>query len=395
MSNITLPNTIFHTAIVGAGASGLFCAGSFSAPKIVLEANQSPARKVAVSGGGKCNFSNQLVSAAHYDSQNKHFCKNALAAFKPTDFTDLLDQAHIPWEERTHGRLFAKKADDIVRFLLQRAKKLHTTLGTGIQVLDIRKKQDLFTLSTSAGVIQARNVVLATGGLSFPSLGASPFGWQLARRLGLNIVEPRPALCGLTWPKELRDRFASLAGSSLPVIIRQGKHSFEDALLFTHEGISGPAVLQLSLFWQPDIPVEINFLPNQSVADIFQQHKNSSKTFVGVMNNFLPGKIARTLLAGCDAPLSNATRAQLQQAAHVLNHFQFTPASTSGYTKAEVTAGGIDTRELVPATLECRRIPGLFIIGELVDVTGNLGGFNLHWAWASAWLAAQALKKRD
>lgn len=385
---------LFHTAIVGAGASGLFCAGSFNASKIVLDTNTTPARKVAVSGGGKCNFSNRLVRPTDYLSQNKHFCKNALAAFQPSHFTALLDKAHIPWEERPHGRLFAKRATDIVHFLVQRAKMQNTQLALGVQVLDLRPEKGLFTLSTSAGTVQAQNVVLATGGLSFPTLGASAFGWRVARRLGVDALEPRPALCGLTWPKELRQHLSVLAGNSLPVSIRQGKYRFADDLLFTHMGISGPAVLQLSLFWQPDAPIEIDFLPGQQTAGILSQHKNTSKCISGIMGEFLPGKIARVLLAGQDVPLANATRSQLQQAAQTLHHFQFHAAGTSGYTKAEVTAGGINTRELNPSSLECRRIPGLFVIGELADVTGNLGGFNLHWAWASAFIAAQALQQR-
>lgn len=387
------PKDLFHTAIVGAGASGLFCAGSFSASKIILEANSSPARKVAVSGGGKCNFTNTTIAAANYISQNKHFCKNALAAFKPADFTSLLDQNHIPWQERSHGRLFARQATDIVRFLIRRARAQSTELALDTRVLDIQKEKELFVLSTSAGPVRAKHVVLATGGLSFPALGTGAFGLQIARRLGLNVVEPRPALCGLMWPKEMREHFATLAGNSLPVVIRQGKHVFEDDLLFTHEGISGPAVLQLSLFWCKDSAVEINFLPGQEVTDILYQNKNSSKTFSSVMKDFLPGKIARVLLAPCDSPLANASREQILKASHLLHHFQFNAAGTFGYTKAEVTAGGVDTRELNPSTLECRRIPGLFVIGELADVTGNLGGFNLHWAWASAWAAAQALQQ--
>ena len=384
----------FHTAIIGAGASGLFCAGSFNAPKIVLDANSQPARKVAVSGGGQCNFSNRFVSAANYDSQHKHFCKSALSAFLPDDFIALLEQAHIPWEERTHGRLFAKNAADIVRFLVRRAKQNSTQLALGVRVLALRKENDFFILTTSTGNIRAKNVVLATGGLSFPSLGATSFGLQTARQFGLNVIEPRPALCGLLWPQELRARFSGLAGNSLPVTISQGKHRFTDDLLFTHAGISGPAVLQLSLYWQAQAPVQLDFLPGKSALEILREHKNTPQTISAVFARLLPGKTARTLLTPCDGPLAQATREQLQEAARILQQFQFQSPATAGYTKADVTAGGVDTRELAAATLEVRRVPGLFIIGELTDVTGNLGGFNLHWAWAGAWAAAQALRKR-
>lgn len=384
----------FHTAIIGGGASGLFCAGSFQAAKIVLEANSVPARKVAVSGGGKCNFSNRFVSAADYVCQQKHFCKNALAAFKPTDFISLLDTAHIPWEERAHGQLFAYRAQDIVDFLVHRAKTHHTTLALGTRVLSLSPHPVGFTLLTSQGTIHAKHVVLATGGLSFPSLGANSFGIQTARQLGLQQVEQRPVLCGLTFPKELRAAFALLAGNSLPVRIRQGKHLFEGPLLFTHEGISGPAVLRLSLVWNENTPIEIDFLPQTSVSTVLAQHKNSTRSLASVLSEFLPPKLVRHLLKQPDTCLANASRAQMQAAHQAIHHFQVIPTGTSGYTKAEATAGGVDTREVNPSTLEVRKIPGLFITGELLDVTGSLGGFNLHWAWASAYAAAQALRAR-
>ena len=227
----------YHTAIIGAGASGLFCAGSFEASKIVLEANDKPALKVSVSGGGKCNFSNRFVSAANYESQNKHFCKSALAAFTPNDFTALLDQAHIPWHARENGQLFATNAADIVRFLVQRAKSHHTVLSLGTRVLNIQLQPDGFVITTSKGLVHAGHLVLASGGISWPKLGGNTFGLKMARQLGLPVVEQRPVLCGLTFPKPLRLIYAPLAGSSTPVIIRQGKRSFEGDLLFTHEGI--------------------------------------------------------------------------------------------------------------------------------------------------------------
>ncbi|MBR4591827.1 MAG: NAD(P)/FAD-dependent oxidoreductase, partial [Elusimicrobiaceae bacterium] len=211
-----LQSGIFHTAIIGAGASGLFCAGSFKAHKIVLEANHAPACKVAVSGGGKCNFSNRFISAANYESQNKHFCKSALAAFTPKHFTDLLDARNIPWEERSQGRLFAKNAKDIVRFLVKRARENNTYLALDTRVLEIKKQNGEFILSTSAGIVRAQHVVLASGGLSFPALGGNSFGIKIARQFGLNIQPQRPVLCGLSFPKDLRAHFALLAGNSLP-----------------------------------------------------------------------------------------------------------------------------------------------------------------------------------
>ncbi len=383
----------FHTAIIGGGASGLFCAGSFDAPKIVLDANDKPAQKVAVSGGGKCNFSNRFVSAKFYVSQQKHFCKNALAAFKPTDFLHLLDENHIPWQERENGQFFGRNAADIVRFLVRRAKAHHTTLALGTRVLDVQQDTDGFLLATSAGPIHARNIVLACGGLSYPALGGSSFGVKIARKFGLTIVEQRAVLCGFTFPKPLRPLCQTLAGSSTPAVVRLGKHTFEGPVLFTHEGVSGPAVLNASLYWTENTPVEIDFLPGQNAAETLRAHKNSTQLISALFAPPLPHKMAKTLLAACDGPLASATRAQLSTA-QALNRFVFTPAATAGYTKAEATAGGVDTRQVNPTTLEAKTVPGLFITGELLDVTGQVGGFNLHWAWASAYAAAQTLKTR-
>ena len=387
-------NTLFHTAIIGGGAAGLFCAGSFNTPKIILEASEHPAQKLHVSGGGKCNFTNRFVSAHDYLSQNPHFCKRALAAFGSNDFINLLKEENIPFEERSDGRLFAQTAQEIVSFLLRRAKIANTRLACGVRVLDILPEDGIFLLHTSTGTLRAQHVVLATGGLSYPALGANPFGWQLARKLDLNVIDPAPALCGLQFPKEKRAIFSTLAGNSLPARVRCGKHVFEDQLLFTHDGVSGPAVLQISLFWKPGQEIEIDFLPGQNAAEIFSQHKTKNQLFSSAIGPRLPGKIAKMLLTDINVPLANASRTQLDAAIRELHHFRFIPAGTAGYTKAEATSGGVDTRELKAATLQTRKIPGLYIIGELVDVTGRLGGFNLQWAWSSAFAAAQDLAKK-
>ena len=388
--------TVFHTAIIGGGAAGLFCAGSFDADKIVLEALDKPALKVSISGGGKCNFSNRFVTAADYRCNQKHFCKNALAAFKPIDFIGLLDRAYIPWEERDHGRLFTTtSARDIVNMLIKRAKEHHTRLVTGGRVLDIRQEQNLFVLRTSLGTIKARHVVLATGGLSYPELGGNHFVTKMAQTWNLPVVEQQPALCGLTLPKPLRNGFSSLAGNTLPARVTCGKHIEDDYLLFTHEGFSGPVILQTSLFWQPGQPVEIDFLPTKNVATLLSANKNSSRLFSQLIMEYFPSKkIAKVLLGKQDRDVANASRAELNSAAKRLNHFTFVPTGTSGYTKAEVTTGGIDTRAINPSTMQVRSIPNLYIVGEALDVTGRMGGFNLHWAWCSAYAAAQFLKNK-
>ena len=387
-------NTVFHTAIVGAGAGGLFCAGSFNHHKIVLEANAKPALKVGVSGGGKCNFSNRFVTATDYLSRNKHFCKSALAAFKPQDFIRLLDESHIPWEERQNGQLFAFDAQEIVRLLVKRAQAANTQILYNTRVLDIRKEKNLFILDTSAGPIQAQRVVLATGGLSFPALGANGFGIKMAHKFGWEVTEPRPALCGLSFPKEYKENFSALAGNSLTAKLTYEKKSFPGQLLFTHDGISGPAVLQTSLFWEPGNSIEIDFLPGKNVLEFLVSCKNANQTVSSALVQAgLAKKIAKSILHGIDCDLPNATRAQLAETARLINHFTVTPSGTSGYTKAEVTAGGISAGAFNASTFESRSVPGLYAVGEVLDVTGRLGGFNLHWAWSSGFSAAKALEK--
>ena len=389
-----LKNTVFHTALIGAGASGLMCAGSFDRPKIIIEHNAKPGAKISVSGGGNCNFSNRFTAPSDYISQNKHFCKNALAAFKPQDFLRLLEENHIPWEERANGQLFAFGAQHIVRMLVRLAREANTQILTNTQALDVRRENGLFVIDTSAGPVRAQYLVLACGGLSFPALGASAFGIKIAQKFGLNIIEQRPALAGLSFPKELRERFKILAGNSLKATVSCAKHSFTDQILFTHEGISGPAVLQASLYWTPNQVVSVNFLPDEEANAFLHTQKNTVKTFSAALRGKLPGKTAKVLLAGLPDDLSNASRSALEEASRRLNHFAFVPAGTAGYTRAEATAGGVDTREINSSTFQARRVPGLYIIGELLDVTGRLGGFNLQWAWSSGFSAAKDLEKK-
>lgn len=381
----------FHTAIIGAGASGLFCAGSFDARKIVLDHNARPGEKVSVSGGGKCNFSNLYLTAKDYLCTQKHFHKSALSAFTPKNFTTLLEQARIPYELRENGQLFAHNAKEIVRFLTARAKKQHTQLELNTQVLAITKSDNGFIIQTSKGPIGAQQVVLACGGLSYPILGASSFGIKTAQQFGLSIIEQRPALCGLTFSKALRPSFTPLAGNSVSAEVQTSTHNFKGPLLFTHDGVSGPAILQASLFWHPREQITINFLPGFDVLKTFYQHKNENRPMHSVLAQILPGKIMKAILADQNKLLCNASKNDLKIAAQLLNAFSFVPQSTTGYTRAEVTAGGVDTSEINPHTFECKRIKGLYIIGELLDVTGRLGGFNLHWAWASAATCAKAI----
>ena len=339
----------------------------------------------------RSNFSNRLLSVNDYVSQTPHFCKNALAAFTPRDFTALLDENRIPYEERADGQLFAFDAREIVRFLTERAKKANTTVLTGARVQDVLKKDGLFILHTTRGTVRAQYVVLATGGLSFPAWGGGISGTKIAQTLGLCVEPQRPALCGLSLPKVWRAQFCTLAGNSIRAEVKTGKARFTGDLLFTHEGISGPAVLNASLYWNEGQEVSVNFLPEKNALDILHAQKNSARTFSAALKNYLPVKIAKTVLAPLPDNLADATKQTMLAAAQRLNRFTFVPERTAGYTKAEVTAGGISCAQINAHTMESKKIPGFFVIGEALDVTGRLGGFNLHWAWSSAALAAQKL----
>ncbi len=385
---------IWHSIIVGGGASGLFCASSYGAPKLLLEHNEHPGAKLAVTGGGKCNFSNLYVSKRDYFSQSKHFSHAALAAFRPQDFIHLLEEEKIPFDTLSNGQLFARNARAITQMLISRAKHNHTDIRCKTEVLKIHRERDFFRLETSRGIFYTANLVLATGGLSYPALGATGFAFRTAQELGLPVVPLRPALAGLRVPAPLKPLCRQLAGNSLTAAITLGKHTELGSLLFTHEGISGPVVLQTSLYWQEGQAIRVNFLPDIQVADFLQEHKKEKSCFSKILSSRINAKIVKTLLADKDVPAAEAKKDVLLAAAQMLNAFSFIPSGTSGYTRAEVTAGGIDTTVFYPATMECKRLPGLFCIGEALDVTGRLGGYNLHWAWASAAAAARTLAQR-
>ena len=388
------PTEIWHSIIVGAGAAGLFCAGSFSAPKLVLEHNDRAGKKLSVTGGGKCNFTNLFLSARDYLSSHPHFCKNALAAFRPEHFTELLTQAKIPFYEKEKGQLFTHDAKEIVRFLQRRAREQNTTFSFNTQVLSVQKENHLFRVQTSKGIFYAYHVIMACGGISYPALGATAFAFQSAQALGLAVQPLRPALVGFRLPEPYKRICRTLTGNSLPVSVKTQTRQEEGQLLFTHEGISGPAVLQASLFYQEGEEILIDFVPQIDILDFLKKNKNKKESFSKILADFIAPKIAKALLQDLDVPACQADKQTLLQAAERLNRFTCVPTGTAGYTKAEVTAGGLDPREIDPRSMQSKKIEGLFFIGEVLDVTGRLGGFNLHWAWASAYLCAQALKKQ-
>lgn len=385
---------IWHTLIIGGGAAGLFCAGSFGAEKVLLEHNPQVGAKLNISGGGKCNFSNIGVSPRDYVSHSKHFCHNALASFKPQHFLQLLQENHIPFEEKENGQLFAHRAADITQMLTLRAQEMHTHIKTHVEVLKIQKEKDIFRTETSAGTFYSLNLVLACGGLSYPALGASGFAAKAAAQLGLPVIEQRPVLVSLQAPKPWRESCRQLAGNSLEALVSVGKHKEKGSLLFTHEGFSGPVILQTSLYWQEEQEIRINFMPSADVMAVLQQHKNEPVPFSKILSPYINARLCKTWLGPLDVRASDAKKETLLAVVRQLNQFSFIPSGTGGYTHAEATAGGIDCACFNPHTMECKNMAGLFAIGEALDVTGRLGGYNLHWAWASAAAAAQLLKQR-
>lgn len=381
---------IWHTVIIGAGASGLFCAGSFAAPKLVIEHNPRAGRKLSITGGGKCNITHRQVSAQDYYSKHKHFCHHALATFPPDKLLALLQQNNIPYIEKEDGRIVTHRAAEVTEWLFQRAKANHTSFLFNTQVLQILAEPEQFCLLTSKGKIYTRHVVLACGGLSYPQLGATSLAWKIAPQLDLQTVSPRPALVGLRADTTWRPICRELTGNSLPVKITLDKHIEQGNLLFTHQGISGPAVLQTSLYWEEGKKLSINFIPHIDVGTFLQCHKQKNILFSKLLSPYISTKISTVLLQELDVPAANTTKSVLIAASKRLQHFDFIPAGTMGYTQAEVTAGGIEVSQFNPNTLQCKKRNGLFVIGEALDVTGRVGGYNLHWAWASAQAVANA-----
>ncbi|PUE07785.1 NAD(P)/FAD-dependent oxidoreductase [Limnohabitans sp. T6-20] len=401
----------WDAVIVGAGAAGLFCAGQAGQrglKVLVIDHSDKMAEKIRISGGGRCNFTNRLLDASapqkHFISQNPHFCRSALSRYTPQDFIDLVQKHGIAFHEKHKGQLFCDhSAEDIIRMLLAECEAGGVTLWSACAVKSVRHHtQDAqtthYVLETDKGPVQTTSLVVATGGLSIPKIGATGWGYEVATQFGLRLVERRPGLVPLTFDGDAWAPYAQLAGLALPVGIETGEKKtrmhFDEDLLFTHRGLSGPGVLQISSYWQEGTPIRLNLAPDVKLPERLQDAKLRSKKLLGnELATLVPSRLAEAWVS--QDPALQRTSAEvpdkaLNKLAEALSNWTLTPTGSEGYKKAEVTLGGVDTRDLSSQTMESKQ-PGLYFIGEVVDVTGWLGGYNFQWAWASAHACAQAL----
>jgi predicted Rossmann fold flavoprotein len=387
----------FDAIVLGAGAAGMMCAavaGQRGKRVALLDHAEAPGKKILISGGGRCNFTNRHTAPDRYLSANPHFAKSALSRYTPADFIALVDRYGIAWHEKTLGQLFCdQSARQIVVLLLDECAKGGVDLRCGAPVGEVRHADGLYHVTHGARVLTAPALVIATGGPSIPQMGASSFAYDLARQFGLKVVEPRPALVPLTLGGD-DVLFRELSGVSADVVAKCHKAVFREAALFTHRGLSGPAILQVSSYWKRGDSVVIDFLPDRASGWLIEAKRAQPRVRLKkLLGDALPERLAARLveLLGVDGELGQLPDKPLRAAEARLGDWRFTPNGSEGFAKAEVTAGGISTADLSSQTMAARRVPGLYAIGEAVDVTGWLGGYNFQWAWASGWAAGQAI----
>ncbi|MDO6407830.1 NAD(P)/FAD-dependent oxidoreductase [Pantoea phytobeneficialis] len=391
----------FDVIIVGAGAAGMFCAaqaGQRGLRVLLLDNGKKAGRKILMSGGGRCNFTNMYTEPAAYLSHNPHFCKSALARYTQWDFIDLVNRHGIAYHEKTLGQLFCDdSAQQIVDMLLAECEAGQVTLRLRSEVLSVQRDDAGYTLQLNGMTVQAEKLVIASGGLSMPGLGASPFGYKVAEQFGLKVFPTRAALVPFTLHKPLLEQLNTLSGVALPTTITaQDGTLFKEALLFTHRGLSGPAVLQISSYWQPGEFVTVDLSPATPLDGFIniQRDAHPNLSLKNSLAKILPKRLVEVLQALNQIPdvtLKQLNSKQQGELVQTLHQWRVQPNGTEGYRTAEVTLGGVDTTLLSSKTLEARDVPGLYFIGEVVDVTGWLGGYNFQWAWSSAWACAQAL----
>ncbi|PKR50502.1 NAD(P)/FAD-dependent oxidoreductase [Thalassospira marina] len=387
--------------IIGAGAAGLMCAieaGKRGRSVMVVDHASKPAEKIRISGGGRCNFTNLHARPENYISQNKRFCVSALKRYTQHDFIALVDRHDIAWHEKTLGQLFCDESSfQIIDMLLDECDDagVEIRLDTSIRAMEAAQRGGYVVTTQSGANWHCHSLVIACGGLSIPKIGATGFGYQIARQFGLDIVPTRAALVPLTFDPDTRADLGQLAGISVDAVVSHQKTKFREGLLFTHRGLSGPSILQISSYWREAETISVNLNPEQDAFELLKAAKDESpkQAVHNVLSRMLPNRLAQFITArhGLDRPIGETGDKALRKLATDVNQWQIAPQGSEGYRTAEVTLGGVDTRELSSQTMESKKAPGLYFIGEVVDVTGHLGGFNFQWAWSSGWCAGQVV----
>jgi predicted Rossmann fold flavoprotein len=398
MTQRSPPN--FHDVIIlGAGAAGLMCAGVAGQRGLkvqVLEQARAPGEKIRISGGGRCNFTNLHTSPANFLSENPRFCNSALAGYTQRDFIALVEAYRIAWHEKTRGQLFCDGSSrQIIDMLLEECRKAKAQLRLGVRISAVSKAESGFVVVTDQGEFRCRSLVVATGGPSIPKMGSSGFGYKIAEQFGLKIVPPRAALVPLTFDAALLAQFKEMSGVSVDSVVSCGKAHFDEALLFTHRGLSGPAILQASSYWREGQDIVIDMAPKLDVLAALKKLRGDHprQEMATALADFLPKRLARIIADRIGGPerIADFSDVLLARVAAAVKQWRVRPNGTEGYRTAEVTLGGVDTAELSSKTFEARSVPGLHFIGEVVDVTGHLGGFNFQWAWSSGVAAARGV----
>lgn len=389
-----LQETYFNVIIIGAGAAGLMCAidaGKHGRKVLVIEHAEKVGKKILISGGGRCNFTNIYAKPENFLSDNPHFCKSALARYTPQDFISLVEKHKIKYHEKKLGQLFCNgSSKEIVDMLLKECKNAGAEILVNCKVSKINKTEK-FIVSTNLGEFTADSFVIATGGISIPKMGATDFGYKTAKQFGLRLTEIKPGLVPLTWNKKDLRTYRDLSGVSISSIVSYNKISFRENILFTHKGLSGPAILQISSYWEKRTPIIINLLPGIYIADELSKNLSSRMILSNFLSLHLPNRFAEKWceLNFQSKPINQLNDKEIAYISGKLHKWQITPSGTEGFEKAEVTCGGVDTDELSSKTMESKKVKGLYFIGEAVDVTGWLGGYNFQWAWASGYVAGQ------
>lgn len=384
---------IYDAIIIGGGAAGLFCAitaGNRGKRVLVVEHNAEVGRKIVISGGGRCNFTNVNTKPENFISQNPHFCKSALAGYTPNDFVDLVRSHRIAFYEKKLGQLFCRESSrQIVEMLLEECRRAKVRILTGCKVSDVSKSnKGPFQITTGQGEFAGNSLVVATGGLSFPKIGATDLGFRIARQFDLKVTSTRPSLVAMVMAGETH---TELAGISVDASVSTAKAAFRENILFTHRGLSGPAILQISNYWEPGKAVSIDLVPDASIEALLVEYRNG-KTLSAALAKVLPEKLAACVARGYGRKTTaNLSRSEIERIKRDLKAWNVSFAKTEGYDRAEVTLGGVSTDELTSKTLESKRITGLYFIGEVVDITGWLGGYNFQWAWSSGFAAGKSI----